>query len=78
MLPCKGKMRYLLTLEVNRYCLLALQSINVDLQFGYFHVLQCFGLLGENGAGKSTTFNMMTGELLPTRGQVLIDDTVWV
>ena len=69
-------MRYLLSLEVNRYCLLTLQSIIVDLQFGYFHVLQCFGLLGENGAGKSTTFNMMTGELLPTRGQVLIDDTV--
>ena len=29
---------------------------------------ECFGLLGVNGAGKSCTFNMLTGELLPTSG----------
>lgn len=29
---------------------------------------ECFGLLGVNGAGKSTTFKMLSGELLPTAG----------
>ena len=29
---------------------------------------QCFGWLGLNGAGKSTTFKMLTGELSPTSG----------
>ncbi|KPI94545.1 ATP-binding cassette sub-family A member 3 [Papilio xuthus] len=31
---------------------------------------ECFGLLGVNGAGKSTTFKMLTGEECPTRGTV--------
>ncbi|XP_014205590.1 ATP-binding cassette sub-family A member 1-like [Copidosoma floridanum] len=29
---------------------------------------ECFGLLGVNGAGKSTTFKMITGELVPDNG----------
>ena len=36
---------------------------------------QCFGLLGINGAGKSTTLKCLTGELKPTRGHVLVQ---WV
>ena len=32
-----------------------------------------FGLLGRNGAGKSTTMNMLTGCLLPTSGTVRIN-----
>jgi ABC-type multidrug transport system ATPase subunit len=32
------------------------------------YFLQCFGLLGLNGAGKSTTFKMLTGEFDPTSG----------
>ncbi|KAL4707180.1 hypothetical protein ACJJTC_013449 [Scirpophaga incertulas] len=31
---------------------------------------ECFGLLGVNGAGKSTTFKMLTGDEVPTRGTV--------
>lgn len=33
---------------------------------------ECFGLLGVNGAGKSTTFKMLTGDLLPTKGDAWI------
>lgn len=33
---------------------------------------ECFALLGVNGAGKSTTFKVITGELLPDSGDVLI------
>ena len=41
------------------------------LTFGV-HNGECFGLLGVNGAGKSTTFNMLTGRLLPTSGSASI------
>ena len=32
-----------------------------------------FGLLGHNGAGKSTTIGMMLGQIIPDSGRVLID-----
>ena len=35
---------------------------------------QIVGLLGHNGAGKSTTLKMLTGYLEPTEGTVLLDD----
>jgi ABC-type uncharacterized transport system ATPase subunit len=28
----------------------------------------CFGLLGQNGAGKTTIFKMLTGDVIPTSG----------
>ena len=31
---------------------------------------ECFGLIGLNGAGKSTTFRLVTGALRPTNGRV--------
>ena len=34
---------------------------------------QICGFLGVNGAGKSTTMNMLTGCLAPTSGDVLLD-----
>src|SRR5260370_2443561 len=33
---------------------------------------EMFGLLGQNGAGKSTAIGMMLGQVWPTRGEVLI------
>ena len=35
-----------------------------------FH--QCFGLLGINGAGQTTTFQMITGDLSPSAGAALM------
>ena len=35
---------------------------------------EVFGLLGTNGAGKSTTIKMLCGLLKPTRGSILIGD----
>lgn len=32
---------------------------------------ECFGLLGVNGAGKSTTFGILTGDLTATRGRII-------
>ncbi len=34
---------------------------------------ECFGLLGINGAGKSTTFKSLTNVIQPTGGKVSID-----
>jgi ABC-type multidrug transport system ATPase subunit len=33
---------------------------------------ETFGLLGQNGAGKSTTVRMMSGSEEPTRGDVIV------
>lgn len=35
---------------------------------------ECFGLLGVNGAGKSTTFAMLTGDILPDSGKIYQGD----
>lgn len=35
-------------------------------------MFQCFGLLGANGAGKSTIFSILSGQLAPTSGTVNI------
>ncbi len=42
-----------------------------DLNFQVFRG-EVFGLLGSNGAGKSTTIKMLCGLLKPTRGRVII------
>eukprot|EP01036_Dinobryon_divergens_P039319 gene39319-51817_t len=34
---------------------------------------ECFGLLGINGAGKSTTLSMLTGETPPSHGQLSLN-----
>lgn len=43
-----------------------LQAVN-GVSFGV-HEKECFGLLGTNGAGKTSTFRMITGDLCPSYG----------
>ncbi len=46
---------------------------NVDLKFTPGN---CYGVIGANGAGKSTFFRILCGELEPTTGEVSIPSTV--
>ena len=46
---------------------------NVDLKFTPGN---CYGVIGANGAGKSTFFKLLCGELEPTTGHVEIPETV--
>ena len=48
----------------------AVDNISLTIKRGAF-----FGLLGANGAGKSTTIHCITGITQPTSGQILIDGT---
>lgn len=36
---------------------------------------ECFGLLGVNGAGKSTTFRMLTGEEMSDSGMMYLAES---
>jgi len=45
---------------------LAVDHINMDLEKG-----RIYGLIGTNGAGKSTVVNMISGNLRPTDGEIL-------
>ncbi|XP_014796249.1 PREDICTED: ATP-binding cassette sub-family A member 13 [Calidris pugnax] len=45
----------------------AVESISLGIPRG-----ECFGLLGTNGAGKSTTFKMLTGDITPSAGRAVI------
>lgn len=46
----------------------ALDDVDLRIEPG-----ETFGLLGANGAGKTTFIRLVTGYLMPTRGQVLVD-----
>lgn len=46
----------------------ALEGINFDLKPGEVHTL-----CGENGAGKSTLMNILTGNLIPDKGEIILN-----
>lgn len=60
-----------------------IQVSNVTLQFGSrvlfkdvnlkFTKGNCYGIIGANGAGKSTFLKILTGELEPNKGEVILD-----
>lgn len=47
---------------------LAVDHINMDLEKG-----KIYGLIGTNGAGKSTAINMISGNLQPTEGEIVFN-----
>ncbi|GHV01479.1 putative ABC transporter ATP-binding protein YkpA [Clostridia bacterium] len=59
-----------------------LEAVEIGLQFGKrvlfddvnlkFTKGNCYGIIGANGAGKSTFLKILSGELEPTRGEVLL------
>jgi len=46
----------------------AVKKVSFGLEFG-----ECFALLGVSGAGKTTLFKCMTGEVYPSTGQLTIN-----
>eukprot|EP01112_Ceratiomyxa_fruticulosa_P004824 TRINITY_DN15382_c0_g1_i1.p1 TRINITY_DN15382_c0_g1~~TRINITY_DN15382_c0_g1_i1.p1 ORF type:complete len:935 (-),score=191.03 TRINITY_DN15382_c0_g1_i1:10-2565(-) len=54
--------------KVYRKNLVAVHSLSFGVPNG-----QCFGLLGMNGAGKSTTLGMLSGEINPTSGNIQLN-----
>lgn len=60
-----------------------IQTIDLTLQFGSRKLFEevnlkftkgnCYGIIGANGAGKSTFLKVLSGELEPTKGNVVID-----
>lgn len=60
-----------------------IQAINVSLQFGSrvlfkdvnlkFTDGNCYGIIGANGSGKSTFLKILTGEIEPNKGEIVIE-----
>ena len=65
----KGSIRDLFSRDYKT--ITAVDNISVNIKEG-----EIVGYLGPNGAGKSTTIKMMTGVLEPTRGEILVNQTV--
>lgn len=58
---------------ITRHCAFwALQNIDIDVRPG-----ECLGVIGRNGSGKSTLLKLLSGALIPTRGQVDVRGRVY-
>ena len=65
-----------------KQCILKFQ--NISLSFQHRQILEnisfdinqgeIFGMLGPNGVGKSTIFNLITGLIKPDKGEIIIKD----
>ncbi len=64
-----GAVRNLLTRE--HRLVKAVDGVNFAVEPG-----ELVGYLGPNGAGKSTTIKMLTGILVPTRGEITVNGRV--
>lgn len=59
-----------------------IQAVNVSLQYGKrvlfkdvnlkFLPNECYGIIGANGAGKSTFLKILSGEIAPNKGEVIV------
>jgi ATPase subunit of ABC transporter with duplicated ATPase domains len=59
-----------------------IQAVNVSLQYGKrvlfkdvnlkFLPNECYGIIGANGAGKSTFLKILSGEITPNKGEVIV------
>jgi len=55
------------------------QSTNIKAVYGISFAIppgELVGYLGPNGAGKSTTIKMLTGLLVPTAGEIIVDNLI--
>ncbi len=55
------------TLRIGKKALF--EDVNIKFTEG-----NCYGLIGANGAGKSTFLKILSGELEPTKGDVIMND----
>lgn len=70
-------------LDVGRSREVAIETLDLSISFGGHHAVsgvtlsvfkgEFLSIIGPNGAGKTTFFNLLSGQLRPTRGQVLLD-----
>ena len=73
---------YFLIIFVFGKDIIMIQASNVTLRFGKKPLFEevnikftegnCYGLIGANGAGKSTFLKILSGELEPTKGEIII------
>lgn len=69
-----GKEKRQIALSIPLKAIFLHRKYNVAKCLLFFLENQCFSLLGVNGAGKTTIFKMLTGDIGPSRGRLLIQD----
>lgn len=69
------RLRFTISGLASRYGLLPLNFRDSCVLFSVhrFQHGECFGFLGINGAGKTTSLSMLTGDLIPTSGTAMLE-----